>query len=62
MRECYEAYVIYNFVRYLINYLEAEYDLAEEFRKMDPLRCPLPFCCLPPTKLTLYVKWDIGLQ
>lgn len=27
MRECYEAYVIYNFMKFLLNYLNAEMDL-----------------------------------
>ena len=56
LRECYEAYVIYNFLCYLLNYLESEYDLAEELRKMDPVRCPLPFCCLPAKKLDMCVS------
>ena len=29
LRECYEAYVIYNFMRYLLNYLYSEYELEE---------------------------------
>ena len=55
LRECYEAYVMYNFLCYLLNYLESEYDLGEEFRKMEPVGCPLPFCCLPKKKLNMYV-------
>ena len=58
LRECYEAYVIYNFLRYLLNYLESEYDLGEEFRKMDPVRCPLPLCCFPAKKLDMCVSWN----
>jgi len=27
LRECYEAYVIYNFMKFLLNYLNAEMDL-----------------------------------
>jgi len=28
VRECYEAYVIYSFMSYLLNYLTREYELA----------------------------------
>ena len=53
LRECYEAYTLYNFLRYLQNYLESEYNLVEEFSKMDPVWCSVPFCCIPPLKLNM---------
>lgn len=48
-RECYEAYVIYNFMTFLLNYLENQYPSlvlmleAQEQQKHLP-----PLCCCPP--------------
>lgn len=48
-RECYEAYVIYNFLMFLLNFLETQYPNlalileAQEQRSLLP-----PFCCCPP--------------
>ncbi|XP_068151450.1 transmembrane protein 184C [Drosophila tropicalis] len=48
LRECYEAYVIYNFMVYLLNYLNLNMDLEAtmEFRPQVPHFFPL--CCLRP--------------
>ena len=47
VRECYEAYVLYNFLRYLLNFLEFEYDLPAELEAKPPVTQPVPFCCFP---------------
>jgi uncharacterized protein Usg len=54
LRECYEAYTLYNFLRYLQNYLESEYNLIEEFEKRGSVRCSPPLCCVPPLKLNIH--------
>lgn len=46
-RECYEAYVLYNFLRYLLNFLEFEYDLIDDLESKPPVTQPVPFCCCP---------------
>ena len=49
MREVYEAYVLYNFLCYLLNFLEFEHpDLEEKLSSRPPVRQPLPLCCLKP--------------
>uniref|UniRef100_A0A672PEJ6 Transmembrane protein 184C n=1 Tax=Sinocyclocheilus grahami TaxID=75366 RepID=A0A672PEJ6_SINGR len=48
-RECYEAYVIYNFLMFLLNFLENQYPslvLVLEVQEQRPLLPP--FCCCPP--------------
>uniref|UniRef100_A0A9J8CNC2 Transmembrane protein 184C n=1 Tax=Cyprinus carpio carpio TaxID=630221 RepID=A0A9J8CNC2_CYPCA len=48
-RECYEAYVIYNFLMFLLNFLENQYPslvLMLEVQEQRPLLPP--FCCCPP--------------
>lgn len=50
IRECYEAYVIYNFYAYLMNFLEDELGNVEEYmEKKPPLRqlFPLNYCFGP---------------
>lgn len=54
MRECYEAYVLYNFLCYLFNYLTSEYDPAEELNSRPAVGQPIPWCCLP--------AWPKGLR
>ena len=39
VRECYEAYVLYNFLCYLLNFLEFEYELTTAMGTAQP--CPL---------------------
>lgn len=45
-RKAYEAYVLYNFLCYLLNFLQFEYDLAGELATY--VRQPPPFCCCRP--------------
>lgn len=47
-RECYEAYVIYNFMAYLLNYLSKEYELAGTLGAKPQQKHLIPFCCLSP--------------
>jgi len=50
LRECYEAYVIYNFMRYLLNYLYSEYELEETLAAKRQVPHLFPFCfCRPWT-------------
>lgn len=51
-REWYEAYVIYNFLIYLLNYLQAEYSLHDEMLQRGRVKQPIPLCCIP--------AWPIG--
>lgn len=48
IRECYEAYVLYNFLCYLCNFLTSEYDLVAELESRPPISQTVPCCCLPP--------------
>ena len=48
-RECYEAYVIYNFLVFLLNFLSNQYPslvLMLEVQQQQPHLPPL--CCCPP--------------
>ncbi|XP_076812932.1 transmembrane protein 184C-like [Clavelina lepadiformis] len=47
VRECYEAYVIYNFMAYLLNYLTREYELAGTLGSKPQQKHIFPFCCFP---------------
>lgn len=47
-RECYEAYVIYNFMIYLLNYLNMEMDLEASLELKPQVYHLFPLCCLPP--------------
>ncbi|XP_076446128.1 transmembrane protein 184C-like [Babylonia areolata] len=49
LRECYEAYVIYNFLRYLLNFLYQEHPALEELlQQRRRVKHFVPFCCLSP--------------
>ena len=53
MRECYEAYVIYNFMAFLLAYLRLQYpDLEGHLASKPAVGHFMPFCCLP--------KWTMG--
>lgn len=52
LRECYEAYVIYNFMKYLLNYLNMEMDLVASLEVKPQVRHIFPLCCLP--------DWQMG--
>jgi Organic solute transporter Ostalpha len=51
-RECYEAYVIYNFMSYLLVFLRMEHENLEYEleQKTQVVHLP-PICCLPPWKM-----------
>ena len=63
VRECYEAYVLYNFLRYLLNFLEFEYNLPAELEAKGPVTQPIPFCCCPawPEGLKFVQRCKIGV-
>lgn len=48
IRECYEAYVIYNFMIYLLNFLNAEMDLEAVLESKEQVEHIFPMCCVPP--------------
>ncbi|XP_005097346.1 transmembrane protein 184C [Aplysia californica] len=49
LRECYEAYVIYNFMAYLMSFLNHEYPhLDIQVENKPPVKHVFPLCCLPP--------------
>lgn len=48
-RECYEAYVIYNFMTFLLNYLENQYpSLVMMLEVQEQQKHLPPLCCCPP--------------
>ena len=52
LRECYEAYVIYNFMAYLLAFLNAEYPNLNEHLAEKPVQKHLiPLCWCPPWKM-----------
>jgi len=46
-RECYEAYVIYNFYMYLLTYLRMRPDFDASLEGRPAQKNLFPFCCLP---------------
>lgn len=48
MRECYEAYVIYNFMSFLLNFLNLEMDLERTLEYKPQVKHVAPLCCLQP--------------
>ncbi|KAJ8973432.1 hypothetical protein NQ317_016715, partial [Molorchus minor] len=52
LRECYEAYVIYNFMKFLLNYLNMEMDLEASLELKPQVKHIFPLCCLP--------DWEMG--
>ncbi|KAK7871631.1 hypothetical protein R5R35_001818 [Gryllus longicercus] len=54
LRECYEAYVIYNFLVYLLNYLNSEMDLEANLELKPQVKHIFPLCCLVP--------WEMGRE
>jgi len=53
-RECYEAYVIYNFMKFLLNYLNMEMDLEASLELKPQVKHLFPLCCLP--------DWEMGRE
>ncbi|XP_055859277.1 transmembrane protein 184C isoform X1 [Episyrphus balteatus] len=54
LRECYEAYVIYNFMVYLLNYLNLGMDLEATMEHKPQVRHIFPLCCMRP--------WEMGRE
>ncbi|XP_070139399.1 transmembrane protein 184C isoform X2 [Drosophila kikkawai] len=48
LRECYEAYVIYNFMVYLLNYLNLNMDLEATMEYKPQVQHFFPLCCMRP--------------
>uniref|UniRef100_A0A1I8N2D5 Organic solute transporter Ostalpha n=1 Tax=Musca domestica TaxID=7370 RepID=A0A1I8N2D5_MUSDO len=48
LRECYEAYVIYNFMVYLLNYLNLGMDLEATMEYKPQVHHFFPMCCMRP--------------
>ncbi|CAD6238102.1 GSCOCG00008392001-RA-CDS [Cotesia congregata] len=46
LRECYEAYVIYNFMMYLLAYLDSDHQLERRLEMSPQVKHMFPFCCL----------------
>lgn len=60
-RECYEAYVIYNFMTFLLNYLENQYpSLVSMLESQEQQRHLPPLCCCPPWPMGEYVSFITG--
>lgn len=63
VREVYEAYVLYNFLCYLLNFLQFEHpDLEEKLTLRSPVRHPIPCCCLKPWPGGLSVSTSLRRQ
>ncbi|KAL7306845.1 hypothetical protein TKK_0001006 [Trichogramma kaykai] len=54
IRECYEAYVIYNFLMFLFAYLNADHQLEHRLEIQPQIHHMFPLCCLP--------KWEMGRE
>ncbi|CAG9832308.1 unnamed protein product [Diabrotica balteata] len=54
IRECYEAFVIYNFMKFLLNYLNMEMDLEANLELKPQVKHIFPLCCLP--------EWEMGRE
>ncbi len=53
LRECYEAYAIYNFLAFLLNYLRRQYpELTEHLEQKEQVKHLPPLCCIKP--------WEMG--
>lgn len=51
LRECYEAYVIYNFMTFLLAYLSSEYDFEVILSDKPQVKHFFPCCTLPPWRM-----------
>ena len=51
LRECYEAYVIYNFMTYLLAYLSSKHDTELVLNAKPQIEHFFPFCTLPPWRM-----------
>ncbi|EDV25173.1 uncharacterized protein TRIADDRAFT_56842 [Trichoplax adhaerens] len=50
VRRCYEAYVLYNFMVYLLNFLKTEYDIVARLQEKPQITHVFPFCKLKAWK------------
>lgn len=55
IRECYEAYVIYNFMKFLLNYLNEDADLEASLESKPQVYHFFPLCCLTPWEMGRYI-------
>uniref|UniRef100_A0A3Q2D7M1 Transmembrane protein 184C n=1 Tax=Cyprinodon variegatus TaxID=28743 RepID=A0A3Q2D7M1_CYPVA len=63
-RECYEAYVIYNFMTFLLNYLERQYpSLVMMLEVQEQQKHLPPLCCCPPWPMgeVLLLRCKLGV-
>ncbi|KAG7487046.1 hypothetical protein JOB18_045583 [Solea senegalensis] len=63
-RECYEAYVIYNFMIFLLNYLENQYpSLVMMLEVQEQQKHLPPLCCCPPWPMgeVLLLRCKLGV-
>uniref|UniRef100_A0AAX7U6A5 Transmembrane protein 184C n=1 Tax=Astatotilapia calliptera TaxID=8154 RepID=A0AAX7U6A5_ASTCA len=63
-RECYEAYVIYNFMTFLLNYLENQYpNLVLMLEAQEQQKHLPPLCCCPPWPMgeVLLLRCKLGV-
>eukprot|EP00058_Branchiostoma_floridae_P026118 XP_002611608.1 hypothetical protein BRAFLDRAFT_117148 [Branchiostoma floridae] len=51
IRECYEAYVIYNFMIFVLNYLHSVMDVEAVCARKKQVKHLFPFCFLPPWRM-----------
>lgn len=59
-RECYEAYVIYNFMTFLLNYLENQYpNLVLMLEAQEQQKHLPPLCCCPPWPMGEWVPFKL---
>ncbi|XP_072040979.1 transmembrane protein 184C-like [Amphiura filiformis] len=56
VREIYQAYVVYNFITYLITFLTAEYDMDTRMKEKPQVKSPPPCCCFKPGKNELVIN------
>lgn len=54
LRECYEAFAIYSFFQFLVEYLGGKQELADTLRSKPETVHIFPFCCVAP--------WHMGAQ
>lgn len=47
-RACYQAFVVYCFMFYLLHYLSENYDLDTHLSSKPRMKSPKPFCCFKP--------------
>lgn len=62
LRECYEAYLIYNFMTFLLAYLTAEYDFEVVLSGKHQVQHFFPCCSLPPWRMGKYAWINFFIQ